>query len=387
MVSFNQDIRMIKLTEQEQLAILQHCPSLPQDLYQRVFSAQDGCLNLTPDECQELRSVIKEHLDQEVSSSIPGVLGPVFNKLSNNPFIQKIAEELSGKDYDNIEQLQAHLDTLNRRHNTTPDPELGNLSPNQVQRLISTPWDHPACPMKFNQDLTPEDVKDSPLFFNSVLLLEELLARQDEPTATAKGNLNRKVIEALRPNLKTIKQVDSDYFQQRPIYSETELVDLWIPRLICLQAGFVRKLKNKFLVTKLGQEMLQSENTGRLFCQLFTTYFVKHNIAFYSPIQPDFSFVQGTIAFSIYRLGKSKDHQGSIKAIAQRLVLPGVYDDICKRIHKSWLKPEWIIETKVIDPLEWAGLITCRREKVKYLYEIKEIKTTELYHKFVRFAW
>lgn len=387
MVGFNQNIRMIKLTEQEQLAILHHCPSLPQDLYQRVFSAQDGHLNLTPDECQELRSVIKEHLDQEVSTSIPGVLGPVFNKLSNNPFMQKIAEELSGKDYDNIEQLQAHLDTLNQRHNNAPDPELANLSPNQVQRLISTPWDHPACPMKLNHDLSPEDLKDSSLFFNSVLLLKELLARKDEPTATAKGNLNRKVIEALRPNLKTIKRDDSDYFQKRPIHNETELVDLWIPRLICQQASFVRKLKNKFLVTQLGQEMLQPENTGRLFRQLFTTYFIKHNIAFYSPIQPDFSFVQRTIAFSLYRLGKSKDYEGSIRAMAKRLVLPGVYDDICKRIHKSWLKPEWIIEIKVIDPLEWAGLITCRREKVKYLYEIKEIKTTDLYHKFVRFAW
>jgi hypothetical protein len=64
-----------------------------------------------------------------------------------------------------------------------------------------------------------------------------------------------------------------------------------------------------------------------------------------------------------------------------------VYDDIRRRIHKSWLAPEWIIEMKVVDPLEWAGLVQCRREKVKYLFEIKEIKTTELYHKFVQFIW
>jgi hypothetical protein len=40
-----------------------------------------------------------------------------------------------------------------------------------------------------------------------------------------------------------------------------------------------------------------------------------------------------------------------------------------------------------IEPLEWAGLIKYQREKSNLRFEIKEIKATELYHKFIQFTW
>ena len=44
-------------------------------------------------------------------------------------------------------------------YNDHPDPQLGNLSPNQVHKLIHLPWDDPDYPIKFNKELKMPDLK------------------------------------------------------------------------------------------------------------------------------------------------------------------------------------------------------------------------------------
>jgi hypothetical protein len=60
------------------------------------------------------------------------------------------------------QQIQQTIDARNNRS----DPELGNLSPNQVHKLINLPWNDPDFPIKFNQQLKMSDLKYSTFLTN-----------------------------------------------------------------------------------------------------------------------------------------------------------------------------------------------------------------------------
>ena len=79
----------------------------------------------------------------------------------------------------------------------TDNLPLGGLSPNEVYQLIHTSWEDKDCPLKFNKELKPSDIKHSSFFTNTTILLKTLIEMEKEPTATVKGNLNRKIVRIL----------------------------------------------------------------------------------------------------------------------------------------------------------------------------------------------
>lgn len=283
--------------------------------------------------------------------------------------------------YDDNKQL-----TLTQHNQFTPlqlYPSV--LSDTQIHQLIRTSWDHPDCPMKLASSLALEDVKDTPLFFNTVLLLNELLARQHEPTATKAGYLPPSVVRCLSDRI----QFDNGYAKyarsEHNIIKEYDLSALWTARLVCNLAGLIRRRKNKFLVTPTGVELLKPENAGTLYHLLFMTFFTRFNIGFYDRL-PELDSIQKTIAFSLYQAGKLSSSILQYDALFSKYVLPQVLEEI-RRTVIPYIQPRWVIARRVIEPMEYAGLVQCSRVKNDYLTEIVTMQTTTLYQKFIRFEW
>ncbi len=384
MVSFSEpDIRTIKLTQKEQLALLQHCALIPADIHQMLFSAADGMLNLTTEQCNYLRTIVKMEIDRINNPETANTLIEVSHKLITNPILRKIVEEVSQGSFKTIEEAQAYADAVREKHNSSPDPELGGLTPRQVHRLIRLEWDNPDFPIKFADNLNYEDVKDAPLFHNAAILMQELNRRKNENTATAKGNLSRKTISAVLDTFKFDCEYTKAVLSVSNIVNEYDVEPIWTTRLVCQLAGLVRKFRNKFVVTKKAEELLKPENSGGLYHLLFFTYFREFNIGFYDRL-PDLYGLQHTIDYTIYQLNRLAKNQVIFDKIYHNLILPAVLTEL-QAIETEYIKSGWIIKRRTIEPLEYAGLLECTREKLDFLPEISSLKISPLFEKFLHF--
>jgi len=384
MVTFSApDTRIIKLTQQEQLALLQYCANIPADIHQMLFSAADGLLTLTPQQCNYLRNIVESEMDRIGNSEAADILIGVSHKLITNPIFRNMAEQFDKGNFNTIEEMQAHANIVMNKHNNSPDPVLGGLTPHQTFRLINLEWDNVQFPIKFKDSLSHEDVKDAPLFHNAGALMQELLQRKNENTATAAGNLSRKTVSALLDSFR----IDGEHVKAVLAVSKTvneyDVVPVWTTRIVCQQAGLIRKFKNKFTVAKKAMELLKPENSSKLYHLLFLTYFRKFNIGFYDRL-PDLDGLQHTIGYTIYHLNRLGKNEVSFDSIYRKIILPAVLKEL-QALETDYLKPSWIIKHRAIEPLEYAGLLNCRREKIKLFPEIVSLKISPLYEKFVRF--
>ena len=305
MIQINPDNMVrIELTPQERKTILTHCHTIDRDIYYRIQNAPNGVLHLLVEECYYLKGCIQYEIQTaNKPTKVQNILGKVFNKILPNPTIKSIADEIEGQDFDNIDDLNDHLQGIMSDRNTAPDPEMGGLSPEQVTRLIYLSWDDNKFPLKFNEELQYPYVKDSTFFTNTIIFLKTLIEMEKEPTATAKGNLNRKIVKILFDNL--IIDEDDRIFtlEYNKVINEIDVLPLHLIRIACEAIGLIHKRKNKFLVVKKYQSLAAEEKAGELYHLLFTGYFTKFNIGYFDRLF-ELDCIQQTIAYSIFRLGE-----------------------------------------------------------------------------------
>ncbi len=387
MIQLNPDnLVRVELTAKEQKTLLKYCQSIDRDIYNRIMNAPNGVLNLFLEDCQYLRGCIQLEIERITIPKVQNILGKVFNKLSTSPITQSITEEIEKHDYKSIDDLNDHLQGFMEKRNSTPDPEMGGLSPEQVSRLIYLKWDDENFPIKFNDSLELSDIKHSIFFFNTVTFLKTLLEMEKEKTATARGNLNRKTVKILFERLFFEEEYKEFTLKYNNVLNEMDVFPLHIIRVICEAAGLVHRRKDKFLVTQKHQKLLSDENAGKLYHLLFVTYFRKFNLAYQGRL-PELQGVQQTIAYSFIRLMEiCRDYQ-SIEGLQNEILLPAVLDEVEDEL-SGMIFVEWVIVARIIQPLEKFGLLECLHYKEqKGLGEIAKARKTKLFDKFIKMEW
>ena len=124
MIQLNPDnLVRVELTPKEQKTVLNHCQSIDRDIYDRIRNAPDGVLHLLIEDCHYLKGCIHLEMERNIIPENQTILGKVFNKLSPNPITRDIAAEIEGLDFDDIDNLNDHLQGIMTEKNTTPDPE------------------------------------------------------------------------------------------------------------------------------------------------------------------------------------------------------------------------------------------------------------------------
>lgn len=94
-----------------------------------------------------------------------------------------------------------------------------------------------------------------------------------------------------------------DTIRFNKVLNEHDVRPLHIIRIICELARLVRRRKRKFLVTNKGQQLLGEQKAGELYTLLFRTFFRQFNLSYLDGL-PECYGLQGTIAYSLYRLKK-----------------------------------------------------------------------------------
>ena len=385
MIQINPDNMVrIELTPKEQKTVIQHCP-IDRDIYDRIQNAQNGVLHLLAEDCYHLKGCIQAGIQTAKKPKIQNILGTVFNKLSPNPIVKSIADEIEAQNFDNIDDLNDHLQGVMSSRNASPDPEMGGLSPEQVAKLIYSSWDDDKFPLKFNKQLKYSDVKDSDFFTNTTTFLKTLIEMEKEPTATARGNLNRKIVKILFDKI----VLDEDYkrftLQYNKVINDEDVFPLHIMRIVCEGAGLIHIRKNKFMVVKKYHDLISEERAGELYHMLFNSYFTKFNISYLDRLS-EIESIQETIAYSIFRLGEIADRWIGIEDLAEQILLPSVRDEVRATLSEH-VFIEWIICSRIIEPLQGLGLLKGKYRGKKGDSEMKKVKKTRLFDRLIRVEW
>ena len=377
--------KVIKLSKEEQEVILLHCPSLDYSISCQIANSIDGFIHLLDYEAHRLWIALQDQISQmDSEEQAQKVLCKVSNKLNPSPVIASLSEELSGRDFENIEELQEEVTRINERYNKRPDPEMAGLSPNEVFRLINLSWDDDNFPIKFNEQLSIHDVQGSYFFQNSRTLLNVLIGLEDESTATATGNLSRKVLEVLFDKI-LLRESDKPFVTKYDrSFNENNVYTIHETKIICQMANIIRKTGKRFLVTKKYQKLLLDDNAGKLYYHLFSTFFRRFNIAFRDGFGKFYS-IQSTIPFSFYVISKFADGFFKIKELEGKIFLPAVGRDIIEQSRKSW-DITGLVHTRIIEPLLSFGLIEAVRSSKLLVFNIEAVKKTGLFDKFMKFS-
>ncbi len=386
MVSYNKrQVRQIHLLPKEQEAILRHCRFTDNSLYAKIMNAPNGIIVLLDFEIANLRRSIDEQIPFQADSEVKRTLCVISNKLSPNKVITSLAEKMVDE-YESMEQLQDLVNNEMNKGNATPDPEMCGLSPLQVHDLIYLTWEDERFPIKFNESISCNDLKDSAFFNNTRILLNTLALMKGKATATAtKGKLNRKVVKTV------CEKMDFNPWHSKLIHAigaknETDIKPLHMIRLVCKHAGLIRKSRNKWLVTGHANFLRTDENAGKLFRMLFLTYFRKLNIGYFDR-HGEFDSIQQTIGYSFHVLNKKTVGSVKTKKIRQKIFLPTVLDDINDDISEP-KRLGHLAHLRVIEPLESFGLLECKWEEDKFaLPQIIAVKKTGLFDKFMQFKF
>jgi hypothetical protein len=371
----------VELTPKEQKTILKYCQSIDRGIYERIMYAPEGTLNLLLEDCQYLRGCIQLEMERITIPKIQNILGRISNKLAPNPITRSVAEEIEKHDFENIDDLNNHLQGFMQNQNTTPDPEMGGLSPEQVARLIHLQWDNSDFPLKFNSELKLSDLKQSPFFTNTTVFLKTLLEMENEKTATATGNLNRKFVKTVFDKLILEKGYKESTLKYNKVLNEVDVFPLHVIRIVCENAGLIHKRKNRFLFVKKHQDILSEEKAGELYHLLFNAYFRQFNLA-YLDRMAELDCIQQTIAYSIYRLGEICKDYSDIEELYGEVFLPAVLQDIEEET-TEYLKKEWFLIRRIIDPLVELGLLECKYIQEKYFNRMDQVRKTSLFDKFI----
>lgn len=276
-----------------------------------------------------------------------------------------------------MDHLNEHLQDVMVARNKTSDSEMGNLSPEQVSRLIYSPWDENDFPLKFNKELTLKDVKGSTFFTNTCFFLKALIENEKENTATATGNLTRKIVKILFDRLVFKEGKKEHILKYNKVINEEDVFELHIVRVVCEGAGLIHRRKNKFLVVKKHQNLLLEEKAGELYHLLFNGYFKKFNLGYVDRL-PEADCIQQTISYSFYRLGEIAKKYINIKNLENKIFLPAVKDEVGAAI-SNYSEFEWIITSRILRPLKDLGLLECKYIHKKWSNEIDEIRKTQIF--------
>ena len=385
MVSFSEEnIKIIELTSQEIGAVLQHCRFLDSGLCSRLMNCTNGILQLYDYEMSNLRAIIDQQINIVNHPQDKRLLCTVSNKLCLNPVMSGLAEELTSQNFGSIEELNKHIQKTYSKKNATADPEMGGLSPDQVTRLIYFSWDNETFPIKFNKHLGISDADKSPVFRDARIFLNAILEMKGEKNTTKTSNLSRKAVKLMFDKFEFDEKFRQNTLKYNKVLNEADVWPIHLARILCEGAGIIKRRAGKFFVVKKHLDMLSDEKAGQLYYLLFSAHFTKFNLAYRDQL-PDVSGIQKTVPYTFYQLSKLAKKQMNMAGLAPRIFLPAVMKEINTQLTSPYAKVEWLIRTRIIEPLEIFGLIECSRKKQKGYSEIEKIKKTPLFDKFMKF--
>jgi len=233
-----------------------------------------------------------------------------------------LKEAMAGRSFNSLQEAQETLGRVVSDHNNTPLDDFCGLSPAQMTRLLYDPFGEES-PARYNLELTT--FPETPI----LRILKQILMglSQGGLKMTAKGNVPPAFSQAV-----ALSYHGEEGFREKTRFGrlrkEQDWGEIHTVRLIAELAGFVKREKGRFRLTREGEQALSQGLNGRLFLDLFKAYTLKFNWA-YRDGYPQMGIVQTTFLFTLFCLHRFGDEIRSGEFYAELFLraFPKVLDE------------------------------------------------------------
>lgn len=223
------------------------------------------------------------------------------------------------------------------------------LTQDQASALVHDDLDG-AGPCRLNEELSLSDLAATHVAPNARILIAELDGKGAK--LTAKGNLNRKLVESLVDRFQW-----PDYPAER-IWDVSKVINAEdYPPALYLHAvlklgGLARTEKGFLKLTKKGQALLADASAGKLQAVLLRTTFTRYNPAFLDlyDMREIFSW---QISLILYLIGQFNDDWRPADALMRSVTIPCKEEGETRTPDTPWRA----FEARVLRYLCWFGLI------------------------------
>lgn len=224
---------------------------------------------------------------------------------------EEFSEHIAGQSFDSLDDVQAQANSFMQQRNMQPVDDFMGLSSGQMHELLHEGFESPEL-LRFAESTPVEMV--APV----LLLANEIIQAIDEKglKLTAIGNLPRPLCQHAAKIFKAQYSYD-DRLSITSVNKESDFFELHITHILLKEAGLIRKIKGRLLLTSKCKKMINAEKqSDALYGILFQAYCQKFNWA-YRDGYPELGFVQQSALFTVYLLSKLGDEWQSVDLYAQ----------------------------------------------------------------------
>jgi hypothetical protein len=210
---------------------------------------------------------------------------------------QELREELAGQEFASLGEAQEFLDRITELRNRTPLEDFQGLSPEQMQKLLYSPFESPDL-IEFPAMLDAEP--SAPILTLFTLLIDAI--GENGLKATAKGNLPRAFCRDAAREYWGVEE-----YRRRTelgeIYKEDDFRDLQAARYTAEFAGLLQLRMERFRLTDKCKRILSRHGRAGIYPLLLRGYTSKLNWA-YRDNYPDLDLIQYSFAYTLYLLSR-----------------------------------------------------------------------------------
>lgn len=284
------------------------------------------------------------------------------------------------------EELNRLMAMRVRDYNTRPQAELGGLSPDAMYQLLYGDWVSVGA-LRLNEELAHEELAGAAILADARVLLEYF--RDEGPVKeTAARYLPRAVVAALLPRLRMHAEAHVIH-ELLPNAHLNEADVRWLAdlRYVLIFGGLLVRRKG-LRITPLGRAILSLEREGELYALLFRTLFRKFDLRSLDN-RDDHAQLQGSVAYSFYRLRTVARNWTSSRVLARTAWLESAMDPLSEReADENYDFRYFAFRARVLDPLAQFGLLESRLLPSEKWYDRDmEYHCAPLFDRFLRFGF
>ncbi|MFC1529646.1 DUF6930 domain-containing protein [Gemmatimonadota bacterium] len=297
--------------------------------------------------------------------------------------LDRIKERAEIEGATSIEDINRIAAEENLVYNSTPQEELGGLTPEQTTRLLYTSWESPESPLRFGAEMPLSKLEASPMLSRSRILLKAILDRGGIQSTQA-GNLTRAFVHEMLVAMGSTR-LDSDRHIPVTRMLNEQDTDLYLLRTFLEFAGCIRRYRKKFVVARSIRPLLIPERAGEFLQHLFINHFQKLDLSCmdYRSPAPTFQFGLG---FALWKFLDRSEEWLPPEAFIDHLILPTILENLLREVQDED-ELRRIIENRLMKPLEKFGLAEGRTlpDQDRWLPLTREYRSTALAVGFLRF--
>jgi hypothetical protein len=211
--------------------------------------------------------------------------------------------------------------------------------------------------IRIANDLSADEVAGSPVARNTLILLRQATERDGLPL-TATGNLSRAVVAEMCKLIQWPDYDQADAFRLHKVINEPDFLPLHVVRQLAQAATFVRAQRGKLVATPLGKSMLSNARQRSLLAILFHIAFWHSDLGYFGRGLLG-SWPQADVGIVLWSLSVCANDWQTSEQLTRLCTIPEP-----AMFSGTWDRTPYAMESRILRPLLWFGLLACRSEKI-----------------------